>query len=164
MIAPDSSVTIAAAAPWHVAHDAAVAALAAGEPSLIAHVAFETTAALSRMPEGHRLAPAVVMEWLEIRFRSRWLALPAVATRRALRQQKQQYAWTDGDRRHDGDRAGWLPIHAALDTDPLARVDTVRSFIALLGRGCGGCGPQRARRPVSRCEEPCDALSAPHAS
>jgi predicted nucleic acid-binding protein len=85
VIAPDSSVTIAAAAPWHVAHDAAVAALAAGEPSLIAHVAVETTAALSRMPEGQRLAPAVVMEWLEIRFGSRWIALPAVATRRALR-------------------------------------------------------------------------------
>jgi predicted nucleic acid-binding protein len=85
VIAPDSSVTIAAAAPWHVAHNAAVAALAAGEPSLIAHVAFETTAALSRMPEGQRLAPAVVMEWLDIRFRSRWIALPAVATRRALR-------------------------------------------------------------------------------
>ena len=29
MIAPDSSVTIAAAAPWHVAHDAALKALAA---------------------------------------------------------------------------------------------------------------------------------------
>jgi predicted nucleic acid-binding protein len=85
VIAPDSGVTIAAAAPWHVAHDAAVAALAAGEPSLIAHVAFETTAALSRMPEGQRLAPAVVREWLEIRFSSRWIALPAVATRAALR-------------------------------------------------------------------------------
>jgi predicted nucleic acid-binding protein len=85
VIAPDSSVTIAAAAPWHVAHDAAVAALATGEPSLIAHVAVETTAALSRMPEGQRLAPAVVIEWLEIRFRSKWIALPAVATRRALR-------------------------------------------------------------------------------
>jgi predicted nucleic acid-binding protein len=85
VIAPDSSVTIAAAAPWHVAHDAAVSALAADQPSLIAHVAFETTAALSRMPEAQRLAPAVVMEWLEIRFRSRWIALPAAATRRALR-------------------------------------------------------------------------------
>jgi predicted nucleic acid-binding protein len=85
VIAPDSSVTIAAAAPWHVAHDEAVAALAGDEPSLIAHVAFETTAALSRMPEGHRLAPAVVVEWLELRFRSRWIALPATATRRALR-------------------------------------------------------------------------------
>ena len=85
MIAPDSSVTIAAAAPWHVAHEAAVAALAAEQPSLISHVAFETTAAVSRMPEGQRLAPAVVLEWLQLRFGSRWLALPAAATRRALR-------------------------------------------------------------------------------
>ena len=85
MIAPDSSVTIAAAAPWHVAHEAAVAALAADQPSLISHVAFETTAALSRMPEGHRLAPTVVLEWLQLRFGSSWLALPAAPTRRALR-------------------------------------------------------------------------------
>jgi predicted nucleic acid-binding protein len=84
VIAPDSSVAIAAAAPWHVGHEAAVAALAAEEASLIAHVAFETTAALSRMPVGHRLAPAVVLEWLQLRFGSRWLALPAAATRRAL--------------------------------------------------------------------------------
>jgi predicted nucleic acid-binding protein len=85
VIAPDSSVTIAAAAPWHVAHPAAVTALASEPPSLISHVAFETTAALSRMPEGQRLAPAVVREWLELRFRSRWLSLPAAAARRALR-------------------------------------------------------------------------------
>ena len=85
MTAPDSSVTIAAAAPWHLAHEAAVAALAADRPSLIAHVAFETTAALSRMPEGQRLAPAVVLEWLQLRFGSRWLALPPAAARRALR-------------------------------------------------------------------------------
>ena len=85
MIAPDSSVTIAAAAPWHRAHEAAVAALTVGEASLISHVAFETTAALSRMPAGQRLAPAVVLEWLQLRFGSRWLTLPAAATRRALR-------------------------------------------------------------------------------
>jgi predicted nucleic acid-binding protein len=85
VIAPDSSVTIAAAAPWHVAHEAAVTALAAERASLIAHVAFETTAAVSRMPEGQRLAPAVVAAWLERRFRARWLALPASATRNALR-------------------------------------------------------------------------------
>jgi predicted nucleic acid-binding protein len=84
LIAPDSSVTIAAAAPWHVAHQAATAALAADQPALIAHVAFETTAALSRMPEGQRLAPPLVLEWLERRFPTTWLALPAVATRRAL--------------------------------------------------------------------------------
>lgn len=77
--------TIAAAAPWHVAHKAAAAALAADQPALIAHVAFETTAALSRMPEGQRLAPPLVLEWLERRFPTSWLALPAAATRRGLR-------------------------------------------------------------------------------
>jgi predicted nucleic acid-binding protein len=85
MIAPDSSVTIAAAAPWHVAHDAALKALAAERSSLIGHVAYETAAAMSRMPEGHRLAPGVVLEWLERRFPDRWLVLTAAATRRALR-------------------------------------------------------------------------------
>jgi predicted nucleic acid-binding protein len=85
LIAPDSSVTIAAAAPWHVAHEAATAALAADQPTLIAHVAFETTAALSRMPEGQRLSPTVVLEWLERRFPTTWLTLPAAATRRGLR-------------------------------------------------------------------------------
>ena len=85
MIAPDSSVAIAAAAPWHVAHPAAVAALASGSPSLIAPVAYETIAALSRMPEGQRLAPSVVLAWLEQRFRDPWLALPADAARDALR-------------------------------------------------------------------------------
>ncbi len=85
MIAPDSSVTIAAAAPWHVAHEAAVAALAGDRTALIAHVAFETTAALSRMPEGQRLAPDVVLEWLDRRFPTTWLTLPAGATRRGLR-------------------------------------------------------------------------------
>jgi predicted nucleic acid-binding protein len=84
MIAPDSSVTIAAAAPWHVAHDAATAALAAEPPSLIGHVAYETTAAMSRLPDRQRIAPAVVLEWLEQRFPARWLVLPAGATRRAL--------------------------------------------------------------------------------
>ena len=84
MITPDTSVTIAAAAPWHEAHEAALAALAANSTTLIAHVAFETTAAMSRMPEGHRLAPGVVLEWLEKRFPSRWIVLPGAAARRAL--------------------------------------------------------------------------------
>jgi len=85
LIAPDSSVTVAAAASWHVAHDTATAALAADQPGLIAHVAFETTAALSRMPDGQRLPPALVLEWLERRFSPIWLTLPAAATRRGLR-------------------------------------------------------------------------------
>jgi hypothetical protein len=45
-----------------------VAALAGDGASLIGHVAFETTAAMSRMPQGHRLAPPVVLAWLERRF------------------------------------------------------------------------------------------------
>jgi predicted nucleic acid-binding protein len=85
VIAPDTSVTVAAAAPWHEAHAAARVALARGEASLIGHVAFETTAALSRMPEGHRLAPQVVLEWLERRFPGEWLTLPGDATRSVLR-------------------------------------------------------------------------------
>jgi predicted nucleic acid-binding protein len=85
VIAPDSSITIAAAAPWHTGHHAAVAALRRDESALIAHVAFETTAAMSRMPEGHRLAPAIVLEWLERRFPGTWLALPATRARAALR-------------------------------------------------------------------------------
>jgi len=85
VITPDSSVAIAAAATWHVAHDRAVAALERDDVTLIAHVAFETTAALSRMPEGHRVAPEVVVEWLERRFESEWLSLPPSAARRTLR-------------------------------------------------------------------------------
>ena len=85
MIAPDSSVTVAAAAPWHIAHEAAVAALSAGQPSLISHVAFETTAALSRMPERQRLSPEVVVEWLERRFPTPWLALSPDAARATLK-------------------------------------------------------------------------------
>jgi predicted nucleic acid-binding protein len=84
VITPDSSVTIAAAASWHVAHDSAVAALERDEVALIAHVAYETTAALSRMPQGHRIAPAIVLEWLERRFESEWLTLPPAAARRTL--------------------------------------------------------------------------------
>jgi predicted nucleic acid-binding protein len=85
VIAADSSVVIAAAAPWHAQHRRAVAALADGSAALIAHVAYETTSALSRMPEGQRLAPAVVLAWLDARFPQPWLALGATATRAALR-------------------------------------------------------------------------------
>lgn len=85
MITPDSSVAIAAAASWHVAHAAAVEALERDDVTLVAHVAYETTAALSRMPEGHRIAPPLVLEWLERRFESEWLTLPSTAARQTLR-------------------------------------------------------------------------------
>ena len=38
-----------------------------------------------RMPEGHGVAPAIVLEWLERRFAGRWLSLPAPRARVALR-------------------------------------------------------------------------------
>lgn len=47
--------------------------------------AVESTAAFSRMPEGQRLAPDIVLAWLERRFPAAWLVLPAAATRRCLR-------------------------------------------------------------------------------
>jgi len=85
VITPDSSVAIAAAVSWHVGHEAAVAALARNDAALIAHVAYETTAVLSRMPEGHRVAPEIVIGWLERRFAGDWLGLPAKPARSALR-------------------------------------------------------------------------------
>jgi predicted nucleic acid-binding protein len=85
VIAPDSSVVIAALVPWHLAHRPARDALLAGETRLPAHVAFETTSALSRMPEGQRIAPAVVLTALERAFEQPWLALAAKDQRAALR-------------------------------------------------------------------------------
>jgi predicted nucleic acid-binding protein len=85
VIAPDSSVVIAALVPWHEAHGQARSALSEHEARLPAHVAFETTSALSRMPEGQRIAPAVVLEALERRFPQPWLALDAGRLQDALR-------------------------------------------------------------------------------
>ncbi len=86
MIAPDSSVVIAALAPWHAAHDQAREALATSmsAPRLVAHVAYETTSALSRMPEGRRVAPRVVLEALTCSFPAEWLQLDAAAARASL--------------------------------------------------------------------------------
>jgi predicted nucleic acid-binding protein len=85
VIAPDSSVVIAALVPWHEAHDRARAALLEGENGLPAHVAIETISALSRMPRGRRIAPAVVLEALQNAFPRTWLALDADGQRDALR-------------------------------------------------------------------------------
>jgi predicted nucleic acid-binding protein len=84
MIAVDSSVVIAALAPWHEVHSSARAAITEAEVRLPAHVAFETTSALSRMPRGRRIGPAVVLEALERGFTQPWLSLNAGALRDAL--------------------------------------------------------------------------------
>lgn len=85
MIAPDTSVVIAALAPWHIAHDAALEALEGSRLGLVAHVGYETASALSRMPEGHRIAPEVVVDALERRFTGPWLYLDGQMSREALR-------------------------------------------------------------------------------
>ena len=86
MILPDSSVVVAALAPWHSGHDAARDALRDRQPQLIAHVAFETTAVLTRMPEGRRVAAEVVLEGLRAGFPGKWLSLGGARTRTALEQ------------------------------------------------------------------------------
>jgi predicted nucleic acid-binding protein len=85
VIAPDSSVVIAALAPWHEAHHAARDALKAENVGLPAHVALETTSALSRMPQGRRIAPSVVLKALERAFPKGWLTLAGDEQRKALR-------------------------------------------------------------------------------
>jgi predicted nucleic acid-binding protein len=86
VIAPDSSVVIAALAPWHDAHQPARSALAGAEVRLPAHVAFEATSALSRMPEGRRIAATVVFEALQRGFTKPWLAMDGEGLRKALEQ------------------------------------------------------------------------------
>lgn len=84
MIALDSSVVIAALSRWHPAHDISRAAIAREDRTLPSHVAFETAAVLSRLPEGYRTASAVVFEALEKIFTRPWLALDGDAARGCL--------------------------------------------------------------------------------
>lgn len=63
MTALDTSVVIAAFAPWHEAHPAARRAVTA-EAVVPAHVLTETYAVLTRMPEPFRMEGAAVAEYL----------------------------------------------------------------------------------------------------
>ncbi len=85
MIAPDSSVVIAALGQWHPAHGPSRTALIGEDRRLVGHVAFETASALSRMPEPYRLLPMVVMDALDRIYPSPWLALDGAAQRSSLR-------------------------------------------------------------------------------
>jgi predicted nucleic acid-binding protein len=84
VIVPDSSVLIAALAGYHASHQQAVDAVG-DAPQLIVHVAFETSSVLSRMPEGQRMEPAVVLDALEREFPEPWLALDQDGQRSCLR-------------------------------------------------------------------------------
>jgi predicted nucleic acid-binding protein len=74
--AVDTSVVVAAFASWHEGHSAAQLALRK-QPRLPAHVALEVYSVLTRLPPPHRAAPGVVVSFLEDRFRSPVLLLPA---------------------------------------------------------------------------------------
>jgi predicted nucleic acid-binding protein len=84
LILPDSSVVVAALAPWHPAHETAREAIGGAQSRLIAHVAFETASVLSRMPEGRRVAAPLVVEALLAGFPKPWLSLDGDRTRVAL--------------------------------------------------------------------------------
>jgi predicted nucleic acid-binding protein len=84
LIAPDSSVLIPALASSYEGHERCLTALAGRSPRLIAHVAFETTSVLSRVPKGLRMTPVAVREALDQDFPGPWLALDADAQRVCL--------------------------------------------------------------------------------
>jgi predicted nucleic acid-binding protein len=84
LIAPDSSVLVAAFASYHAAHERAIDAVG-NSPRLIVHVAFETSSVLSRMPEEQRIEASFVLDALEREFPDPWLALDQAAQRSCLR-------------------------------------------------------------------------------
>jgi predicted nucleic acid-binding protein len=84
LIAPDSSVLVAAFASYHAGHERAIDAVG-NSPRLIVHVAFETSSVLSRMPEEQRIEASFVLDALEREFPDPWLALDQAAQRSCLR-------------------------------------------------------------------------------
>jgi predicted nucleic acid-binding protein len=76
VIAPDTSVLIAAFATWHDGHESAVRALNRGV-HLIAHTALETYSVLTRLPTPHRVEPVAVHAYLADLTSSDYLTLDA---------------------------------------------------------------------------------------
>jgi hypothetical protein len=76
-IAVDTSVAVAAFAPWHESHRIALEAVR--DTRLPAHCGIETYSTLTRLPAPLRAPPAVVAEYLGRRFEGRWI-FPGVAS------------------------------------------------------------------------------------
>lgn len=83
MIAPDTSVVVAAFASWHEHHKVAERRLGT-DARLIGHVAFETVSTLTRLPEPFRVEPRPVLDFLSDRFGSAWLVPNARQTKTML--------------------------------------------------------------------------------
>ena len=75
MNAFDTSVVVAAFAPWHEYHDTARKALGR-EPYLPDHCALEVYATLTRLPDPFRVPADTAAEYLERRFGGRRLLVP----------------------------------------------------------------------------------------
>lgn len=73
MTALDTSVVIAAFAPWHEAHSEARRAVTP-EAVIPAHVVTETYAVLTRMPQPFRMNPATVADYLTRQWAGRVIA------------------------------------------------------------------------------------------
>ena len=80
MIAADTSVVVAAFAPWHEHHDAARESLGR-RPYLPEHCAVEVYATLTRLPHPFRAPADTVAEYLERRFGDRRLQAPSPTVR-----------------------------------------------------------------------------------
>lgn len=78
MIAADTSVVVAAFAPWHEHHEAARSALGR-RPYIPEHCSLEAYATLTRLPDPFRAPPDTVAEYLERRFGDRRLRASAEA-------------------------------------------------------------------------------------
>ena len=68
MITVDTSVAVAAALPWHTAHEVARAALPPDGTRASAPVTVETYSVLTRLPAPHRVAPQVARDYLRSAF------------------------------------------------------------------------------------------------
>ncbi len=74
MIVLDTSLVIAAFAPWHEHHAAGLGATAK-DPALAAHTALESYSVLTRLPEPFRAQPEVAAEYLSVTFPTQRLGL-----------------------------------------------------------------------------------------
>lgn len=74
-MAVDTSVVVAAFAPWHEFHAVALATIRQ-DPLLPAHCGIETYSTLTRLPEPFRTPGSVAAEYLKRRFATRWLFPP----------------------------------------------------------------------------------------
>jgi predicted nucleic acid-binding protein len=76
---------VAAFASWHEGHEAAQAVLV-GAVRLPAHVALEVLSVLTRLPPPHRANSAIVVDFIEARFREPLLTPPGSVQRKLMRE------------------------------------------------------------------------------